>query len=134
MENEDIIQSPDDSVNQSIQEQVLDTPSFTTQNLTSSEIISPDDSIIQSVEETQPYLTQQNFLEFEEVSFVTNNTLGAQDFLLFSYGKITFNKIVEFDGNYVIKFNAKVLKNGEDILINYIDLELEKKYKNKQKK
>lgn len=76
----------------------------------------------------------KNFLEFEEVSFVTNNTLGAQDFLLFSYGKITFNKIVEFDGNYVIKFNAKVLKNGEDILINYIDLELEKKYKNKQKK
>jgi hypothetical protein len=75
-----------------------------------------------------------NFLNFNEVSFVTNNTLGAQDFLLFTYGDITFNKIIEFDGNYVIKFNSKIIKNGEDILINYIDSELEKKYNNKEKK
>jgi hypothetical protein len=75
-----------------------------------------------------------NFLNFDEVSFVTNNTLGAQDFLLFTYGDITFNKIIEFDGNYVIKFNSKIIKNGEDILINYIDSELEKKYNNKEKK
>lgn len=75
-----------------------------------------------------------NFLDFDEVSFVTNNTLGAQDFLLFTYGEIKLNKIIEFDGHYVIKFNSKIIKNGEDILINYIDSELEKKYYNKEKK
>jgi len=79
-------------------------------------------------------LKNTKFLDFDEVSFITNNTLGAQDFLLFSYGEIKFDKIIEFDGNYVIKFKSKIIKNGEDILINYIDSELEKKYNNKEKK
>jgi hypothetical protein len=79
MENEDIIQSPDDSVNQSIQEQVLNIPSFTTQDLTSPEIISPDDSVNQSVIDNQPYLTRQNFLEFEDIKGVIKSFLNPEE-------------------------------------------------------
>ena len=84
MENEDIIQSPDDSVNQSIQEQVLNIPSFTTQDLTSPEIISPDDSVNQSVIDNQPYLTRQNFLEFEDIKGVIKSFLNPEETPLFS--------------------------------------------------
>ena len=79
MENEDIIQSPDDSLNQSIQEQTLSTPLPVTQDLVSFDIQSPDDSMIQSVEETQPYLSQQNFLEFEDIKGVIKSFLYPEE-------------------------------------------------------
>lgn len=76
----------------------------------------------------------KSFLDFDSVSFVTNNTIGAEDLLLFKYDIISFDKIIEFDGNYVIKFKAKVVKNGEDVLAEYIESELDKKYENKESK
>ena len=79
MENEDIIQSPDDSVNQSIQEQTLSSSLPITQDLTSLDIQSPDDSMVQSVEETQPYLSQQNFLEFEDIKGVIKSFLNPEE-------------------------------------------------------
>jgi hypothetical protein len=79
MENEDIIQSPDDLLNQSIQEQTLNIPLPVTQDLTSSNIQSPDDSMIQSVEETKPYLPQQNFLEFEDIKGVIKSFLNPEE-------------------------------------------------------
>jgi hypothetical protein len=79
MENEDIIQSPDDLLNQSIQEQTLNTSLPITQDLTSFDIQSPDDSMIQSVEETKPYLPQQNFLEFEDIKGVIKSFLNPEE-------------------------------------------------------
>ena len=32
----------------------------------------------------------------------------AEDFRLFKYNNVTFDKIVEFNGFYVIKFKAKI--------------------------
>jgi hypothetical protein len=78
--------------------------------------------------------SNHNFLEFDEVGFMTNNTIGADDFLLYTYDNIFFDKIVEFDGYYVIKFKAKVLINGEDLLKDFVQEELEKKYDNKETK
>lgn len=75
-----------------------------------------------------------SFLEFDEVEFVTNKTIGVPDFLHYSYKILNFNKIVEFDGNYVIKFNAEILIDGEDILNEYIEKELDEKYNNKEAK
>jgi hypothetical protein len=75
-----------------------------------------------------------NFLELDEVSFISNNTIGANDFLTYSYGNISFDKVIEFNGYYVIKFFADVINDGEDILSKYIEPELEKKYSNKESK
>ena len=60
-------------------------------------------------------------LDISKVYFITNNTIGADDFYLYQYTDLVFDKIIEFDGNYVIKFKAKVEINGEDILEMYID-------------
>jgi hypothetical protein len=75
-----------------------------------------------------------NFLELQKISFVTYKCLGVPDFLLFEYDNISFDKIVEFDGHYVIKFKAKTSINGEPMFDKYKVDELEKKYENKEKK
>ena len=72
-----------------------------------------------------------NFLQFDEVGFVTNKTIGVGDSLLYTYNVLSFDKIIEFDGNYVIKFICEVSTNGEFILEQYVEAELEEKYNKK---
>jgi len=73
-------------------------------------------------------------LEFNEISFISYKTLGSDDYLEYTYDNISFNKIVEFNGYYVIKFNAKTKIDGKDILDVYRVKELDKKYEQKLKK
>jgi hypothetical protein len=75
-----------------------------------------------------------NFLDMSKIGFITNCTLGVEDYLFYSYSDIKFDKIVEFDGHYIIKFKAKVETNGENILEKYVEPELDKKYENKEGK
>lgn len=75
-----------------------------------------------------------NMLEIKTVSFITSNTLGADNFMLYKYEIVKFDKIIEFNGYYVIKFLAKTLINGEDVLEKHRETELDKKYENKERK
>ena len=73
-------------------------------------------------------------LEIKSVEFVTYKSLGVSDFLEFQYEIESFDKIIEFNGSYVIKFIAKVIVNGEDIMEEHRVEELDKKYADKAKK
>ena len=75
-----------------------------------------------------------NTLEINSVSFITYKCIGVDDFLSFQYDITSFDKIIEYNGFYVIKFKANVKTNGEDILDKHRVAELDKKYENKQKK
>jgi len=75
-----------------------------------------------------------DMFDIKEVEFITHNTLGSSDFLHYSYEILNVDKIVEFDGNYVIKFKAKIIDNGVNILSEYIEEELDNKYNNKEVK
>lgn len=75
-----------------------------------------------------------NMLEIDEVGFITDNSIGAPDFLEFQYKITSFDKIVEFNGNYVIKFKANAKVNGRSIIEEYRDIELDKKYEKKEKR
>lgn len=77
---------------------------------------------------------KSDITDFNEVKFVTYKAIGANDFLEYKYEITSFDKIIEFNGNYVIKFKANAIINGVDILSIYKQDELEKKYKNKEKK
>jgi hypothetical protein len=77
---------------------------------------------------------KSTLLEFENVNFITHKTLGADDFLEYEYDNILFDKVVEFNGYYIIKFNAKLKIDGRDILEIHRVSELDKKYEQKQKK
>ena len=73
-------------------------------------------------------------LDFNEISFITYKTLGTDDYLEYEYNNISYDKIVEYNGYYVIKFNAKIKTDGNDILDVYRVKELDKKYEQKAKK
>lgn len=78
--------------------------------------------------------SKATMLELDYVGFITYKTIGANDFLQFKYKITSFDKIIEFNGNYVIKFKADVIIDGLDIMAVHIQEELEEKYKNKTKK
>lgn len=74
------------------------------------------------------------FLEIKEVGFISHKTLGVDDFLIYHYDVISLDKIVEFNGHYVIKYRANVTINGKDVFEEHRIEELDKKYENKEKK
>ena len=72
MENEDIIQSPDDSLNQSIQEQVVDSNILpTVENIDSVEFESP--------EEIKPYVPKKPILEFDDIKSFIGSYLNPKE-------------------------------------------------------
>lgn len=75
-----------------------------------------------------------DFLEIENVGFISHNTLGTKNNREFIYEIENFHKITEFSGYYVIKFKAKVVSNGESVIEKYREEELDKKYENKERK
>lgn len=77
---------------------------------------------------------ESTILNFEKVSFITYNTVGVSDFLEYKYNNIVFDKIVEYNGNYVIKFICDIEIDGESILEGHRVVSLDKKYEDKEKK
>jgi len=75
-----------------------------------------------------------NILDINKVNFISYKTLGVKDFHIYEYNINNFDKIIEFDGFYVIKFKCYVITNGEYLLEKYREEELEFKYENKVKK
>jgi hypothetical protein len=75
-----------------------------------------------------------SIIDIKDVSFVTNNTVGVPDFLEFEYSINKFDKIVEFNEFYVIKFIADVTTEAKSIIEKYKNEELEQKYNNLEKR
>jgi hypothetical protein len=79
-------------------------------------------------------LIKPDILELLTLSFITNKAYGKRDLLKYSYNNIKFIKIDEYNGSYVIKYNATVLIDGEDLLLPLHDSVMENKYMTKEKK
>lgn len=75
-----------------------------------------------------------DMLDIKKVGFITYKTIGADDFLEYQYDIKSFDKIIEFNGHYVIKFKAEVAIDGREIMDEYRVEELDKKYETKEKK
>lgn len=75
-----------------------------------------------------------NMLEIKSIQFITNRSIGTDKLLEYKYDVLNFDKIIEFDGYYVIKFICDVVINGSDIFEKYRITELDEKYKNKEKR
>lgn len=90
--------------------------------------------LIKEIEKSKHKPWSSDFLDIKEIGFITHNTLGVKNNLEFQYDVIEYNKIVDFDGNYVIKFKGVPIVDGVNILEKYSDEELDKKYANKEKR
>jgi hypothetical protein len=73
-------------------------------------------------------------IDIKSVSFISDKSIGVKDFYLFEYKNLVFDKIVDFDGHYIIKYKGDVTIDGEYIGNKYIEEGLEEKYKNKEAK
>jgi hypothetical protein len=90
--------------------------------------------LIKDIEKAIKNPRVSDLLDINEIAFISHDTLGVLDFLEFKYDVIGFDKIVDYDGNYVIKFKCKTTVNGDNILEKYSDDELNERYKNKEKR
>jgi len=75
-----------------------------------------------------------DLLDFKKVGFITEKVIGAQDGLEYVFEIKKFDKIIEFNGHYVIKFIADAVIDGDNIFTKYKLDELEKRYENKEAK
>ena len=55
-------------------------------------------------------IRNSDILEFNEISFITFNAWGVDDWTKFTFTDFEFYKIIEFDGNYIIKL-IMIIKN-----------------------
>lgn len=77
---------------------------------------------------------KSTILDILGVKFITHQTLGVDDFLEYSYDIVSFDKIIEHNGHYVIKFIGETVINGNNILEDRRVVKLDEKYNNKEKK
>jgi hypothetical protein len=75
-----------------------------------------------------------DMLDIVGVGFTSYKTMGVKDFYQFQYKVNQFDKIIEYDGHYIIKFKSEVILNGEYLLEKYRVKELDERYKNKERK
>lgn len=75
-----------------------------------------------------------SMLDIKEVGYITYKALGVSDFLEYQYKIKSFDKIIEFNSYYVIKFKADVTVNGRSIVEEFRDKALDERYKNKEPK
>ncbi len=74
---------------------------------------------------------KSDITDLSEFSFVTDKAYGENDLYEFSFGEIKYEGINVFDGNFVLTFKGKNIKNGFDITEKYKTKELDEKLKNK---
>lgn len=77
---------------------------------------------------------KSDIIDFNGVWFITQKAYGSEDLLKYSFNNISFKEILEFDGNYVLRFNATVNINGEDLTKQYYDEIMANKYNTHEKK
>jgi hypothetical protein len=75
-----------------------------------------------------------DMLDITKVNFITDKAIGSADGLEYEYEIKKFDKIIEFNGSYVIKFIAKPIVNGDNIFEKYKLAELEERYRLKKAK
>lgn len=75
----------------------------------------------------------QDLVGIDTVEFVSDKTIGSKDYMEYKYQVQKFDKIVEHEGFYIFKFEAKVIVDGLDILEEF-KKELSDDYKNKTKR
>lgn len=75
-----------------------------------------------------------DILDITTLGFITFNAIGAQDFREFVYNIIKLDKIVEHNGDYIVKFKAEVVVNGDNVISKYTHDEQEERYNNKERR
>ena len=79
-------------------------------------------------------IKNSDMFDFQKLLFITSNAWGVDDWLKFSFIDFEFFGIIEYDGNYIIRFGCLSDVFMENILNKVYSESAEKKYAEKQSK
>lgn len=77
---------------------------------------------------------RSDVMMFDTVHFVTSHAYNKEDMLEYEYKYPKLIEVVEFDGHYVVRFSAVIVKNGNDLTRQYYSKTMDEKYKNHTRK
>lgn len=89
---------------------------------------------VREIEKVKDERLRSDVLDIQKVKFTTNHAFKLDDMLEFEFDNLILKYVNEFDGNYVISFKARMLRNGIDLTRKYYNKEMADKYANKEKK
>lgn len=64
---------------------------------------------------------KSDIIDFNSVAFTSYNAYGSEDLKEYEYNNIKFELILEYDGSYVLRFTAGIVKDGFDIITEFYD-------------
>ena len=102
--------------------------------------IYPDDKVfiskgfVREVENIRDNGVKSDILDMQSVSFTTLHAYKLDDMIQFEFNNLSFEKVLEFDGDYILRFSADIVVNGEDMIKEFYNKEMAEKYANKEKK
>lgn len=73
-------------------------------------------------------IRNSDVLDFQEISFVTTNAWGIDDWFKFVFADFEYYDIIEFDGNYIIRLGCQARVYMENLLDKVYSATAEKKY------
>ena len=76
-------------------------------------------------------IRNSDVLDFNEISFISSNAWGCDDWYKFVFNDFELNSIIEFDGNFIIRIGCQSSIFMESILDKVYSESAEDKYKNK---
>lgn len=64
---------------------------------------------------------KSDLIDFSGVEFTSYNAYGSEDLKEYEYNNVRYELILEFDGSYVLRFTANIVKDGLDMITEFYD-------------
>lgn len=88
--------------------------------------------LISTIKKLKSKSNNSDLIDFNYIEFISYNDMGVKDFRKFQYKIEKFDKVVEFNGFFILKFIGKPIIEDYNILNKFNRKELEEKYQNKE--
>lgn len=59
---------------------------------------------------------KSDVIDFKSVEFISFGAYGTDDLKFYKYNNVEFDNILKFDGDYVLKFTADIVSDGDDLI------------------
>lgn len=77
---------------------------------------------------------RSDIFDIDTLSFVTHKAYRLCDMLQFKFGDFQLDRIIIYNGSYVVRFITNIIDGGTDLTEQYYSENMAKKYENKEKK
>jgi hypothetical protein len=93
-----------------------------------------DRSFINELKRIKNGYRNSDILDFTQISWVSFNAWGSDDWMRYEFEDFEFYDIIEFDGNYIIRLGCKSNNFGFNLLDKIYSASADKKYQQKEMK